>query len=646
MPFADDMLARPRPDSIREVVLPEHGHGYPSPDDWRDEVIYFLLPDRFSDGGEDRRPLLDRRNLAAARRRPGGVPWRWDHWATSGGWRWQGGTLAGVHSKLDYLKDLGATTLWIGPVFKQRRHGNTYHGYAIQDFLDVDPRLGTRQDLVSLVRAAHDRGMRILLDVVINHSGTNWVYRPDAPGSMWRPRYLSWPHQYPFGSWLDLDERPTGRIAGPDEGVWPREFQHPDCYTRAGCGNLEDNAVDDPHAEHKRTDFHQFRDFDTNRHAVVDDLVRCYQYWMALTDCDGFRIDTLKHVSLEAGRRFCAAIKEYAGRLGKRDFFLVGEVAGGDRAQSRYLEVLEPHLNAVLDISDMRMTLGRVAKGLLPAQALFGRIGAGDRMGHYRGKGKRHVSVIDDHDHVCGEKLRFGADAASDHQVTAAVALLYFAPGIPCLYMGLEQALGGLEPSQRRHLPPRWRWGHADIYLREALFGPEHPRAPDAAGLHSLDTGHPGFGPFGTCGHHCFDPHHPAYRRIAELSRVRRLHPVLRAGQFHPREVALAGGPFVHDHKGGELIAWSRILGDVEALCVVNTHGRQARSGDVVVSRRLSLPGGSLTVVANTAAVGGASAFPYPVGENLAVHQRPGGPAFVSLRDLPPSEVVVLLNRV
>jgi glycosidase len=646
MSFADDILHRPRPERIRDVTLPITGNGHPSPADWRDEILYFLLPDRFSDGGESRRPLLDRRNLAAARRRVNGQPWRWDHWAQSGATRWQGGTLAGVISKLDYLKALGATTLWIGPIFKQRRHGNTYHGYAIQDFLDVDPRLGSRRDLVELVRAAHERGLRVLLDVIFNHSGTNWLYPPDVPGGPWRPRYRPYPQQYPFGSWLDADDQPSapGPLTNPDDGVWPREFQAAECYTRAGSGSLDDNAVADPNAEHKRTDFNALRDFDAQRPDVLENLIRCYQYWIALTDCDGFRIDTLKHVSLEAARHFCTAIKEYAGLLGKSDFFLVGEVGGGDRPQACYLDALGTSLNAVLDIGDMRPTLGGVAKGLHPSRRLFGRFGGGDRMNHYRGLGARHVSVVDDHDQIAGSKVRFGVDAASEHQVVAAVAAQYFLPGIPCLYMGMEQALAGPESSQRRHLPGRWRWGQADVYLREAMFGPEQPRGSNAASFTDLDASLPGFGPFGTCGHHCFDSHHPAYRRMAELARVRRSHAVLRAGRFYPREIALSGGAFRADHRAGELMAWSRILDRVEAVFVVNTHGRHARGGDVAVDHRLSPPGSYLTVAVNTAE-GGAGPGAHPLGERLLVQRRGGGPAFVSLREVQPSEMIVLFNQ-
>src|SRR5690242_7040118 len=149
MTFADDLLGAGRPSSVRAIELPRRTAYHPSPADWRDEILYFLLPDRFSDGQEAGRPLLDPAARAAAR--PAG--WRWDALAASGGDRFQGGTLAGAASKLDYVQGLGATALWVGPVFKQRLHWDTYHGYAIQDFLEVDPRLGTRRDLVDLVAA-------------------------------------------------------------------------------------------------------------------------------------------------------------------------------------------------------------------------------------------------------------------------------------------------------------------------------------------------------------------------------------------------------------------------------------------------------------------------------------------------------------
>ena len=114
---------------------------------------------------------------------------RWDRWAESGARRWQGGTIKGVQSKLDYLGDLGVSAIWLSPVFKQRGHLDTFHGYGIQHFLDVDPRFGTRRDLVELVDAAHQKGIRIILDIIFNHTGFNWVY----PGGVAEPAFKHFP---------------------------------------------------------------------------------------------------------------------------------------------------------------------------------------------------------------------------------------------------------------------------------------------------------------------------------------------------------------------------------------------------------------------------------------------------------------------
>jgi hypothetical protein len=185
--FVAKALLQKRPASINDFSLPRTGQYFPSSSDWRGEVLYFILLDRFSDGQEVMRPRLDRRNLEAAR----SVNWRWDLWAQSGVERWQGGTLRGVRSKLGYLRNLGVTTLWLSPLFKQRGHLDTSHGHSVQDFLDVDPHFGTRQDLVELVQDAHVCKMRVILSVIIGHSGPNWLYPPETPGGPFMPRYTS-----------------------------------------------------------------------------------------------------------------------------------------------------------------------------------------------------------------------------------------------------------------------------------------------------------------------------------------------------------------------------------------------------------------------------------------------------------------------
>jgi len=661
MAFSQAMLSQGRPASIRGVPLPDQPTGYyPSPGDWRSEILYFLLPDRFSDGQENTRPLLNRADLWAARPAlPDGTPWRWDNWAASGAFRWQGGTIAGIRSKLDYLERLGVTALWIGPMFKQRGTLDTYHGYGIQDFLDLDPRLGTRRDLTELVAAAHKKGMRIILDIIFNHSGRNWDYSLSGKTEE-RPVYLNWPGHYSDISWLGPNEKPLGGAPqGAEDGIWPTEFQRSECYTRAGRGNLGAGDLGDAHAEHKRSDFENLRDFNFDppgpgapNPQTLDFLADCYKYWIALTDCDGFRIDTLKHVDYENARNFCGAIKEFAATLGKQDFFLVGEVAGGDYNEDRYLDVLDRNLNAALDIGDMRVILGNVAKGLLPAQDYFAGFDPGNAvMGSHRNLGLHHVSILDDHDHVTGTKIRFSSEAASDHQVAAGVALQLFTLGIPCVYYGTEQALGGPEDSERKYLPAWKGWTDwADRYLRETMFGPLHPRQkPDqglTAQLNQRDESLPGFGPFGTAGRHCFDANSPAFVRIAALTALRKRYPAICVGRQYQRPISNFQGPFALPGPG-ELVAWSRLLDRREMLCVINGHGSERRGGDVLVDADLNPPKAHLRVLVNTAQVAQGSGYQgsHPSGSELEVLRRDDGAAYVEIRDVGPSEVLVLTNR-
>jgi glycosidase len=359
----------------------------------------------------------------------------------------------------------------------------------------------------------------------------------------------------------------------------------------------------------------------------------------------------------------CGTIKEFAAGLGKADFFLVGEVAGGNYDADLYLEILGSNLNATLDITEIRPTLTNVAKGLAPPSDYFAMTRAwDDDLGSHRNSGKRRVSILDDHDHVSGAKVRFSSDAASDHQVVAGVALQLFGLGIPCIYYGTEQAFAGPERSERQKFLPDYGVGNPppDKYLREAMFGPEHPRLSGLAGLTAgsagFDPGIPGFGPFGTSGAHCFNPQAPAYVRIAALSAVRAQFPSLRYGRQYQRPISNFGADFALP-PAGELIAWSRILDDEETLCVVNGHGTEARGGDVAVDVALnssSAPADPwngaapfFEVVANSsqAAAGTTYTGTHPIGSRVSVSTR-NGAAFIAVRGVAPSEVLVLINRV
>jgi glycosidase len=664
MSFRDVILSQPRPGSIRQVELPRRETYFPSPADWRDEVIYFLLPDRFSDGKEGRRPMLDRTNLQAGRP----PNFRFDKWAQAGGndkpnmpsptERFQGGTIAGIRSKLDYLEGLRVTTLWIGPVFKQRVDADTYHGYAIQDFLEVDPHFGTRGDLVDLVDACHARGLRVILDVVFNHSGTNWVY---ADGQL-TPPLRPFPDFYQKGAWFDGYGGRVSTIApdAPDAGVWPTELQRDDYYTRAGGGAGGDadfgGDIENDHAEFRRTDMPDGRrDFNFDNNKALYDVARCYKYWIALTDCDGFRLDTFKHVPTEIGRSFCGTIKEFARNLGKADFFLLAEVGGSDEQAETVRRLMNQNLNATLDIGDTRKRLREVAKGKRPPadylnpRYLNPRDAWDDKLGSHRNAGRRHVSVLDDHDNLSCEKLRFSTDADVEWQVVAGVALQLFTLSIPCIYYGTEQGFAGPEAAVRQFVPDFNEHTKTDRYLREAMFGPEHPRCAGRGGLAAgdagADSGLPGFGPFGTAGRHCFDPGAPPFVRIAALIAVRQRFPALRYGRQYQREILNSQGRFELPH-AGELIAWSRVLDDEELLCIVNGSGKARRGGAVLVDPYLNDGvNAQFEVIANTeqAAMPRYEGF-HPVGQRLPVKLR-DGTRYVEIGDLGPSEVIVLANR-
>jgi hypothetical protein len=127
---------------------------------------------------------------------------------------------------------------------------------------------------------------------------------------------------------------------------------------------------------------------------------------------------------------------------------------------------------------------------------------------------------------------------------------------------------------------------------------------PGIAAGDGLDHDLPGFGPFGTAGAHCFDPTHPVYVRVSAIARLRRAQPVLRAGRQYLRPISVFGEAFAPS-RPGEVLAWSRILVDEEALCAVNPNGLASRGADVVVDASLNPAGSSLTVVASSTEAAG-----------------------------------------
>lgn len=609
------------PRDLTEADLRPRGRVYASPLDWRDQILYFLLPDRFSDGQEDGRPLFDPA-APAAFQAPDQAAWRQE------GKNFQGGTLKGIASKLDYLKGLGVTALWVGPIWKQRADLDTYHGYGIQNFLDVDPRFGTRQDLRDLVDAAHDLGMYVLLDIIYNHTGNNWFYGNASPHTT-RPYRFAPP--YPFGGWRSGTGQPKHAIETFEDGVWPREFQDLDWYTRAGMiGKWDPDPWEDPlhpNNEFRRGDFFDLKDVNLARDEALSAVIRVYQYWIALSDCDGFRIDTVKHISFEASRNFCGAIREFAEAIGKQNFWLLGEVTGGGEMARNYLDIFGRNIDAALDIGEPAALLSGMVKGQRPATDFFNQFKGHDALGSHRETGRYHVSILDDHDMVGrAGKARFAAGNGQPGrfaQVAHAVGAQLTTLGVPCVYYGTEQAFDGSEALGDASDP-----GFEDRYIRETMFGGT-------------------FGAFRTAGCHFFNPDHPTYLRIAAISAVRnrqdRAGMTLRRGRQYLRETSFLGRPFTLPGTG-ELLAWSRVQHNQEVLVALNSHGAEARGAEVTVDAGLHPPGSWMSFLYRSdwsdAELKNAALGNLPQGQAVEV-RRVDGRAIVRV-DLPPAGMAIL----
>lgn len=610
------------PRTLAEADVTPRGAVYPSPIDWRDQFLYQLLPDRFSDGQEAGRPRFDpaEPDLYEVTDRAA--------WMAAGK-RFNGGTLRGIISKLDYLQDLGVTTIWINPPWKQRAELETYHGYGIQNFLDIDPRFGTRQDLRDVVDAAHERGMYVILDVIFNHSGDNWFYREEHTGEAKATMSYRFAPPYPLHGWRSSVGESVPTPESLNDGVWPQEFQNPEWYTRAGvigawnAAHWEDPFS--PHVEFRRGDFFDLKDFNLENAAAMDALVRVYQYWIGLSDCDGFRIDAVKHISADQSRQFCTAIREYTESIGKENFLLVGEITDPSIANG-YIDFLGRNLDAVLSINRYPDALTAFVTGMIEPFDFF-QLHQHNPMGiSARLMAQFSVAVMDDHDMVARPfKARFASRVKAgniNHLAAHAIGVKLTTPCIPALYYGTEQGFVGSEEAHDYTVEER-RFAE-DRYVREAMFGGD-------------------FGAFGTSGCHFFNPNHPTYLRIAAIARLRNrqnnVGKTLRRGHLYLRETATAHRIFSVPSRG-ELVAWSRILFETEVLMVLNTHSYETREADVTVDAHLHPPGSTLTVCYSSNWSKADLRQP-PEDREIEVQIQDDGRATVRVQ-LPPSGMLIL----
>jgi glycosidase len=523
-PEVDDVLAGARVPARRTISVDgravEIDYPFPSPEDWRDCWIYFVLIDRFN-------------NPDAPPRSTWNEPF--------GGF--QGGTLEGIRRRLAYLQRLGVRALWLSPVLQNfQEQDGSYHGYGIQHFLTVDPRFAADKsdpdnELRRLVSEAHARGIYVILDIVLNHAGDVFAYvledGSEASSAPWRD--AGYPVRWrgadgrPVPDWSDAPRGDDPRL-GPKAAVWPDELRFNAVFRRRGKGGESGG------------DFESLKEFVTALPEVRSALIRCYQYAIANWDVDGFRIDTLKYIEPDFALLFGNAMREFALQIGKRNFFTFGEVYDDEYKIAQFVGRRRTSdggdmigVDAALDFP-LFYRLPGVAKGLVPPSqiaevyALRRRLEEGIVSSHGEA-GRFFVTFLDNHDQH--SRLRY-IDAAQpdryDGQVPAALACLFSLQGIPCVYYGTEQGLAGS--------------GSANEAVREALWGKSG----------------------------AFDETDPFYLALRDIARVRAANPALRYGRQYFRPISGDRRNFGVSTFAPGVLAFSRILSESESVVVVNTN--------------------------------------------------------------------------
>jgi glycosidase len=482
----------------------------------QDEVIYFVLPDRFANGD----PANDRGGLTGDRSVTGFDP--------SDARYYHGGDLKGLIAKLPYLQSLGITAIWVAPIFVNKpvqggpgQQSAGYHGYWITDFTHVDPHLGTDAEFKALVDAAHARGMKLYMDIVVNHTADVIQYR-ECGACAYRSRA-----DYPYQRRGGVNGAPINPgFAGDAIGI-AANFAHltdPSYAYTPFVPDAEKAAkhpawLNDPIYYHNRGDstfagesstmgdFIGLDDLMTEHPRVLAGMIDIYGGWIDRFGIDGFRIDTARHVNPEFWRVFVPEMRARARANRIPYFHIFGEIAD-PAAQAAH--TITAKLPSVLDFAFRQALLDSIAgtKGTDVFETLFD----GDVL-YAQGVDTAAILPTFTGNHDNGRFAWFVRKAfpeASEAEVLQRVllsnAILLTLRGVPTIYAGDEQGFSG---------------GSNDIDAREDQFGSK-VAAYNAHRLVGTEatTAAPQFGETG-----------PIFKEIAALARLRTATPALTRGR-------------------------------------------------------------------------------------------------------------------
>jgi neopullulanase len=517
-----------------------------------DEVIYFVLPDRFENGD----PRNDTGGIRGGRLQHGYDP-------THKGF-YHGGDLRGLINRLDYIQGMGVTAIWFAPIFKNKpvqggpgEESAGYHGYWVTDFTTIDPHFGTEAEFREFVDAAHARGIKVYMDIIANHTADVITYTEGAA------------QNFPYRSIADYPDggyTPIVPAAERDIKV-PAWLNDPQYYHNRGNSTFfgEDSIYGD---------FVGLDDLATGNPRVIQGMIDIYGSWIDRFGIDGFRIDTARHVNPEFWQAFNPAMMERARAAGIPNFTIFAEAAIEDPdpgSIARFTRV--DRYPAVLDFAFQATVRATVSRNEGPA--LFDRLFMGDDL--YDGgqaQARTNPTFVGNHDMGrIGTFLREGNPRANDAEMLArarlANAMMFTLRGAPTVYYGDEQGFVG---------------DGNDQAAREDMFPSR------VASYNDNDL----IGTNATTATSNFDTSHPLYRQIAELARIRSATPALRRGRQVTRNYGREPG----------ILSFSRFdpVSGREVVIVFNTANR-AVTGNVIVdraSRRFAALAGPCPATART----------------------------------------------
>ncbi len=383
------------------------------------DVIYLIMPDRFANGDEanDWVPgMIEKPNRAEPFFR-------------------HGGDLKGIENNLNYLKDLGVTALWINPVQENNQLKESYHGYAITDFYKIDPRLGTNQSYKDLVKKSHDKGMKVVMDMVFNHSGNEHWFFKDQP-------LKDWYHQKSeFGN-------TNYRVIVPSD-PYASQFD----INKMEKGWFVDHMPD----------------LNQNNPILAKYLVQNSIWWVEYAQLDGIRMDTHGYNDKQFMSEWCKTVlNEYPA------FNIVGEVWDERPSVTSYYQPNSTNLDGY--------------QGNLPSVTDFALMGAFNRAfneeegwdnGLYRiyyslaqdqvyKNASNNLTFLDNHD-----LSRFATSVRGDiNKQKMGFAALLTLRGVPQIFYGCEIGMlgdGGNHGVLRADMPGGWKGDTQNVFTAEGI---------------------------------------------------------------------------------------------------------------------------------------------------------------------------------